>query len=953
MTGPWEIMNMARLPGSVMTPADRSFSSAPAGADRPAAVLSRTAGRMLTVSMVVAALLFVALTLGTSLIGRTSFYGGGILLNNAPWISDDYRPVATDNGLVGDTVDGAIPSRHEIIERLRSGDLAGWTSLQGSGTEIGSVPNFGMLAPTAAAWWVLPAPLAPGWERLTILVVAAAGMALFLRRVGVGRHASWLAGMVYAGSGFMIAWTNWPQAAVAGMAPWLLWAVERSLQRRTVSSVVPVSLSVAALLLGGFPAITGWTIYLVAAWALVRLVIDWRGQGDGRVRTAAGQIGRLGLGLVLGVGLAAVQLVVFAVGFLELDTSSRAGGFFFTQPLRLALTTLFPNTWGINGGVFYPRSNPIEGNAYFGAAAAMLCVLAVATRPHSSVQRGVRTFFAAAAALCAVLVYVQGPLVEWIGRLPVFSGNPIGRLVAIMVIALAVLAGLGADALVRPRPRADGVLQRLVPVALVGGAGLLTFLLAVFVRAQVNAHRSQDAQLAALPITLWLAFAVAGAGVVVLLVLARSWRPRLAAAAFAIVPLVVAGQGVVAAAPVWEQVAADRFYPVTQMHRYLLDHIGHDRMASTGQTMLNGTTAYYGLRSATGHLFFPQPYSDLIDRIAPAGRLTPTYWVLPDGYDPGVWQSPGLDRLAVRYLVTRSDTAIPGAATPVVIGNTPTPLSGRPVEVALPPGAVRGIEMQFLSGPSAPSAGYVVAEVIDSEGRTVASTRRLVRFPHPASALPIPIAGEGLGTEPVRLRLSWQGDTAPPTVAADAAGVPALSVIQPAADGLRLVSDDDGAVWERTTSLPRIRWADEAVVISDPTVRADAVAHDDIAPDAVVLSEPGEAISGRPAVLHVDEDSGDTVDVDVRAEGAGYLVLADSIQDDWSVQVDGTAATIEAADHAFGAVHVPAGDHRVTFTYTPRGQDLGFGISAVSLLVLLGLAAAPVVRRRVRDRQPR
>jgi Bacterial membrane protein YfhO len=584
MQPPWEIMSIVPALTEDIPTAQREATAD----DRPRG-RGQATRRLLTVSMVVSAVLFIALTLGTSLIGRTAFYGGGLLLNNAPWIADVYEPVATDNPLVGDTVDGAIPSRHEMIDRLRHGDLPGWSSRQGAGSEIGSVPTFGLLSPTAVAWWVLPADLAPGWERLTILVAAAAGLALFLRRLNVSRHAAWLGGMVYATSGFMIAWTNWPQAAVAGLLPWVLWAAERSMQVCTMASVVPVALSVAALLLGGFPALTGWVLYLTAGWVVLRLVIEIRGGPDGRFRAAAAQVGRLTLGLVLGAGVAAVQLAVFVVQFMELDTSYRAGGFSFTQPLRLALTTLFPNTWGTNVGVFFPRSNPIEGNAYLGAAAAMLCVLAVVHRPRRSTVRGARMYFAAAAALCAILVYVQGSFVAWIGQLPVFSGNPVGRLVAIMLLALSVLAGLGADAVLRPEQGEVSSLRRWAPAALVSTAGLVVLLLALLVRHRVNLVRGQDPNLAALPTTTWLMIAVASAALVVVVALLRAWRPGLAAAGFVLVPFIVAVQGVVAAAPVWEQVAADRFYPVTDMHEYLLDHIGHDRMAATGSTMVNGT----------------------------------------------------------------------------------------------------------------------------------------------------------------------------------------------------------------------------------------------------------------------------------------------------------------------------------------------------------------------------
>jgi hypothetical protein len=920
---------------------EESETSAPA--------LGRLGSRLLTASMVAAAVVFIAVTLGTSLIGRTAFYGGGVLLNNPPWIVDDYRPVATDNIYVGDTVDSLIPSRTQFVERLRPGDFPEWSSLQAGGSPLGSVPNYGMMAPTALAWWVLPADMAPGWERLTILVVAAAGTGLFLRRLGLGRHASWLAGMVYAGTGFMIAWTNWPQAAVAGMLPWLFWAVERCLQLRTLRSVVPVALSVAALLFGGFPAVTGWGIYAAGGYALMRIVVQPRGEGPVRWREAAAQISRLSLGLLLGLGVAAAQMTVFAVRFLELDTSYRAGGFHAVQPLRMALTSLFPNTWGINGGVFYTETNPIEANAYFGAAAAVLCALAITAHPRFSVVRGPRSYFVGVALFCAFMLYAQAPFTDWIGKLPVFSGNPIMRLVSILLLVTSFLAGFGADVLLRPSSAQNGIRRRLITATLVTGFGLAVALLGLFVRNEV-APWLGGPRLDSLPIDMWLVIAVGGAGTVVATVLLAQWRPRLAIPGLVALPLLVTAQGLVAAAPVWEQVEAKRFYPTTAMHDFLISRLGHDRIVTSGATMLTGTPAYYGIRSVSGHVFFTTEYVELLTAVSPEGLASPTYWDLPEPLDLARWQSPGLDRMSARYLTASAETGLTGSVLP---GNAPHAVSplDETVEVPLPASPLRGVWLDFVTGPAHASGGHLVAEVTDSDGEILASTRRLIAFPRAASPLPIPIAAETISADETRvLRLSWDGSSAPPVFGVDADGRPTAAVVQPADDGLRLASDDNGAVWERTNSLPRIRWASDDLVVEDANARVHAVAHGDIDSDTVVLSESGAATEGRPATIDVQEDSGDTVAVHVKARGAGYLVLADSIQDDWAVTVDGNPAAIVDADHAFGAVHLSEGAHEVVFTYTPRGQDMGIALSAASLTVL-ALMALPAQSLRAFTRR--
>jgi hypothetical protein len=326
--------------------------------------------------------------------------------------------------------------------------------------------------------------------------------------------------------------------------------------------------------------------------------------------------------------------------------------------------------------------------------------------------------------------------------------------------------------------------------------------------------------------------------------------------------------------------------------------------------------------------------------------MSPTYWQLPAGTDLAIWQSPGLDRLAARFLIADASSEIPGTAVPFSTGTTSAPLPDQPVSVELPGGPLRGLALEWPTAAAGAFNGWLVADLHDADGTPVAATRRLVRSDRPQPSLFVPVAGEDPGTGPLTLRLSWEGDTPAPVFRVDDEGVPGLTLIRPADDGLSLASDDNGAVWERTTSLPRIRWAGAAQVIEDPEERADTVAGTDVPADTVVLSEPGGTTDGQDATLDVREDSGDTVRVDVDAGGAGYLVLAEAVQSDWTVTVDGRAATVEDADHAFGAVHVPAGQHDVVFTYAPRGQTVGYLVSALSALVALGLAASPYVRRR-------
>jgi len=80
------------------------------------------------------------------------------------------------------------------------------------------------------------------------------------------------------------------------------------------------------------------------------------------------------------------------------------------------------------------------------------------------------------------------------------------------------------------------------------------------------------------------------------------------------------------------------------------------------------------------------------------------------------------------------------------------------------------------------------------------------------------------------------------------------------------------------------------------------------------------------------------VELDVEASAPAVLVLNDAWYSGWSATVDGQPAPILPANVAVRGVLVPAGTHRVTFTYRTPGQRLGAFLS-LGTLGLLGLAA--------------
>lgn len=156
-------------------------------------------------------------------------------------------------------------------------------------------------------------------------------------------------------------------------------------------------------------------------------------------------------------------------------------------------------------------------------------------------------------------------------------------------------------------------------------------------------------------------------------------------------------------------------------------------------------------------------------------------------------------------------------------------------------------------------------------------------------------------------------------------------------------------LYERTTALDRATFVRQVDVIADAAQRLAALA--DPQRDVqhrVVLEDPSapavDAAAPGDAVVRLVERRDERVVVRVQTPVAGYLRLADPWDAGWRASRNGELVPIYVADHYLRAVHVPAGDHEIVFTYdAPR-------VVWPLRLTLLGCAVAAVLLWRGRRR---
>lgn len=938
--------------------------------------------------------LFVIVTLGKALVGGITLLDVNLLTRYAPWKALHGQGTLTTNICRGDTVDSVMPSIAEIRSRIFRGDFPGWSASSVGGYPLAGLPNFGQFGPLALPYYVLPLWLAPAFVKLGEFAVAIVGMTLFLRRLRLSVASGILAGIVFATSGFMISWTNWPQTRVAAFIPALFWVTERLVQRQRALDVLPLAAVVSFMLLGGFPAVTGMALYCAALYFLVRVVMVHRS----RWRTAVLATLLAGLGLALGAALSAFQLIPFARQLSALNLDYRAQGPGNHSTLSSLLTTMVPDAQGLCiNGASSGRDNPIESVAFIGVAAIVLGLVAITARPRAarSAHSSVVGFLGVAVVVVVVLGWVGGSLLALAQHLPVFSTNSVSRISCLLGFLVAALAGFGFEHLLsvfrdretdshhppggpgdRPGDRPDdepddepddisatldGLLRepghsrfgfvvsgKLRPVLVLAAttAFALFILRDAVLEAPGRVALLQLAHVSAMPAIL-LVLCVGS-------VLAVGFGPRWTRyAAIVAIPLIVVGQSAYAFRASVPGSDPDNFYPVTSTHQFLTDNLGSDRFAGSGMRMYPATGTYFGFRTPTGHQATTDAWKALLQAVDPRSSATATNSDFSaEAVNAGTaGHIPILDQMAVRYFVA-ADSDIAGTTIdPPVSPTTVTLRADQHAQCSPVRGPLRAVTVRVLSPlRKASQAGVTVHVRLRTARGDLTGVRYLPDGLDSATAMTpmsIAIPGEDLATADLVHPEVWVSGVRG-TFALRASGV-AVSCgrVVPIADGLKLVSSADGViVYERLTSLPRIRWASRSSVQSDPAVRVRQLKAG-IGPEAVVLNSAGPAASGSPASVRVTSDDGDTVLATVNAAGAGYLVVADSLQQrGWSATVDGAPATLLPVNNAMVAVPVSSGVHRVELRYTVPGQRAGMLVTGAALLMCLGIVSLWWHRRR-------
>jgi hypothetical protein len=168
------------------------------------------------------------------------------------------------------------------------------------------------------------------------------------------------------------------------------------------------------------------------------------------------------------------------------------------------------------------------------------------------------------------------------------------------------------------------------------------------------------------------------------------------------------------------------------------------------------------------------------------------------------------------------------------------------------------------------------------------------------------------------------------------------------ADQFPLVFADWYKVFENRSALPRALMVPNAQVVPDRRQQLAMLESGAIDPRReVLLDEPPPLATGKPipgdatASVRYTAISSDHVRLDIRDASGGMLLVLDPYWPGWVATIDGAPSRILRANYLFRAVPLSPGNHVVEMTYEPRSLRLGALMTAVSLVVAVGVAMAP------------
>jgi uncharacterized membrane protein YfhO len=359
------------------------------------------------------------------------------------------------------------PWRVEAFNQVLAGHLPLWNSLNGMGAPLAANYQSALFYPPT--WLLFPfytlggaGGLAMGetWSVVFHLIWSGIGMVFLMRQLGCGKLSQTIAALAFSLSGYLVTRAGFLSinAAVAWL-PWVLLAAERiaDAPKPALKAILGSGLWIGMLLLAGHAQTAFYTLLLAGCWVLFR---GWRSGW----KTALSKAFFWGLSVLLGCGLAAIQLIPTAEYLMQSQRAAEIGYDYAVNysflPWRF-LTLLMANLFGTPAdGTYLLKADAYwEDAIYVGLLPLILgmaaLILAIRKKRSDDPQRlrGLTIFLGVMTAIATLIALgnytpIFPFLYQYIPTFDLFQAP--ARWMIWLVFAFSVMAGFGAEAWHKP-----------------------------------------------------------------------------------------------------------------------------------------------------------------------------------------------------------------------------------------------------------------------------------------------------------------------------------------------------------------------------------------------------------------------------------------------------------------------------------------------------------------------
>jgi hypothetical protein len=168
----------------------------------------------------------------------------------------------------------------------------------------------------------------------------------------------------------------------------------------------------------------------------------------------------------------------------------------------------------------------------------------------------------------------------------------------------------------------------------------------------------------------------------------------------------------------------------------------------------------------------------------------------------------------------------------------------------------------------------------------------------------------------------------------------------PEAEGLKLIgAADNHAVYENISALPRFFLVGRVIQVPSFEAARTAVADSSFKPAGSVIVEdlvdlPASPPDAYPPVRVLRHEP-ETIELETDSPAPAVLVSSEAAFPGWRATLDGAEHPLLTVNAAFRGMKVPAGRHRIAWTFEPAPLRWGAAVS-LAALAMLAIAVAPI-----------